>query len=243
MNINRIEWDVEWMLEHFESASSLKELCTDYNKDHGTDIGYNAIRGFFQRRGMKRCNLTEEQDLFIRENYPRLGVSKLTESFNKYFGTNKTYQQMRALVNNRKLTIADEQVYKECRANKRGCKYEVGEMTQGWQEPYVKVGENRFIHLDRYNFEQKYGKLPKGYKVIHLDGDPHNHKIENLEAISPYCSAIMARNKLFSCHPIVTKGAIMCCELQEKIVSKESGVSHETFRRHNKNQRSRNRTC
>lgn len=217
MNGKRINWDAEWVLEHFDSATSLKDLCKEYNAEHGTDICYRSFKGFCQRRGMKKSKLTEEQDQFIRDNYPTLGGVKLTEAYNSKFGTQKTYRQMKSLVNNRKLTIADEEVFRDCRVNKRGCKYQIGEVSEGWQEPYVKVGENKFVAAGRYMYEQANGEVPKGYMVIHLDGDIQNYSLGNLQAIPKAYTAKMMRNKLWSHHPTITKGAIMLCELQEKI--------------------------
>ena len=213
----RIKWDTEWIFERFESANSIKDLSAEYNEAHGTDICYRTFKGFCQRQGLRKSNLTSEQDAFIKEMYPALGTVALTEAFNKRFQTNKTQMQMRSLVCNRKLTITDEKLYYDCRINKRGCKYEIGEMTQGWHRPYVKVSENKFIRAERYVWEQENGTIPKGYKVIHLDGNPANYSIENLQAIPPAYCAKLCRNKLYSHHPLITKGAIMCLELQDKI--------------------------
>ena len=213
----RIKWDVEWVLERFESAESIKDLLAEYNEAHGTDIGYRTFKGFCQRQGLRKSRLTAEQDAFIREMYPMLGTVALTEAFNERFYTGKTPRQMRSLVGNRGLKILDEDIYRRCRNECRDRKYEIGEMTQGWQQPYVKVGENKFVRIERYLWEQKNGEIPKGYRVIHLDGNSENYNIENLQAIpSAYC-AKLCRNKLYSHHPLITKGAIMCFELQDKI--------------------------
>ena len=207
MRGHRIEWDEAWIVANFHASPSLQELNRKYNETHGTKICYRTFRGFCQRRGLKKCNLTEEQDAFIRNNYATMGGKMLTEAFNKAFNTNKSYKQIRALVNNRKLTIADESLYKDCRINKRGIKYEVGDVTQGWCEPYVKVGKDKFVKASRYVYE----------KVVHLDGDLNNYGIENLQAIPNSYNAIMMRNGLWSHNPTLTKGALMLCELREKI--------------------------
>lgn len=216
MNPRFIAWDAEWIFERFDDAPTIKDLAEEYNKAHGTEICYRTFKGFCQRNGLMKCKLTKEQDTFIRENYSTMGVKRLAEAFNEKFHTHKTYEQMRRLACNRKLTIADDEVYNACRHD-RGCKYEIGDRTIGWQEPYVKVGENKFVHADRYDWEQAYGKLPKDYRVIHLDGNRGNHNLDNLQAIPLAYSAKLMRNKLYSHRPEITKGAIMLFELQEKI--------------------------
>lgn len=48
----------------------------------------------------------------------------------------------------------------------------------------VKVGEpSKWKYKQRYIYEQHYGKIPKDYMVIFLDGDRTNFDIKNLKAI------------------------------------------------------------
>lgn len=48
---------------------------------------------------------------------------------------------------------------------------------------HIKV-DGRFIHYHRYIWEQAYGKVLKGHKVVFKDGDTLNCSLENLECIS-----------------------------------------------------------
>jgi hypothetical protein len=59
--------------------------------------------------------------------------------------------------------------YKE---NKDGHKYKV-----------IKIG-TQWVRLHRYNWEQLYGPIPKGYVIIFKDGDSLNCDPENLECIT-----------------------------------------------------------
>lgn len=217
MNKWSINWDWQWVANNFDKCDSIKSLNEEYNVAHGTKICYRTFKGYCQRQGLRKSKLTKEQDAFIRQVYPLNGLCKTTALYNEKFHTRKTYKQMKSLIQNRKITIADDKLYRELRVNKRGCKYQIGEVTQGWVEPKIKIGNNKFVLLGRYIWEQNNGKLPKGYRVIHLDNDIFNNDLDNLQAIpSSYCAKLM-RNRLYSKCGEITKGAIMCFELQDKI--------------------------
>ena len=48
----------------------------------------------------------------------------------------------------------------------------------------LNIGNHKRIRRARYVFELEYGEIPKGFVVIHKDGNRDNDNIENLEAIS-----------------------------------------------------------
>jgi hypothetical protein len=49
---------------------------------------------------------------------------------------------------------------------------------------YVNIGNGKRIPRGRYNWEQVYGELPKGYIIYHKDGNNKNDAIDNLEAMT-----------------------------------------------------------
>lgn len=48
----------------------------------------------------------------------------------------------------------------------------------------IAVGGGKRMPRARYNWEQVYGELPKGYVIYHKDGNKYNDDVENLEAIT-----------------------------------------------------------
>lgn len=217
MNRGRIEWDVAWVKNNFEKCDSIKALNALYNKEHGTDICYRTFKGFCQRQGYKKVNLTKAQVELIRENYPKYGAAKTADIFNSTFNTNKTPAQIKRFAHYRHLKITDKRVYENLRVNKRGCKYKVGEVSRGWSEPYVKVNDTKWVKEHIYNYTQAYGGVPKDCVILHLDKDAYNNSIENLVAIPKRHTAKLARNHLYSYNATVTKAALMLMELEDKI--------------------------
>lgn len=82
------------------------------------------------------------------------------------------------------------------------------------------AGENR--HKAPYQWEKKhlwlwrntYGEIPKGHKIIFLNGDTLDCRIENLAIASDAAVMMMTRYKWFSSEPEITRTALLCCELE-----------------------------
>lgn len=217
----RIKWDMAWIVDNFDRYPSLLEMTDAYNQAHGTKHIYRTFKGMCQRRGLRKCNLSAEQDQYIRDNYANWGVKKLTAEYNKRFGTSKTQEQIRRLVQNRGLVITDSETYKKLRAV-HPTKMQVGECSKGWVEPYVKLGNGKFETAKRYYYRQKHGEIPAGYKIINLDGNVNNLADENLAAVSMHESMLMARNGLYTSNATLTKAGIMYCRLRVKIKNCEN---------------------
>lgn len=49
---------------------------------------------------------------------------------------------------------------------------------------HVWTGTNERVRRPRKNYEDAYGKIPKGFVIYHKDGDKNNDHPSNLEAIS-----------------------------------------------------------
>lgn len=49
---------------------------------------------------------------------------------------------------------------------------------------HLYVGANKRVRRPRQVYIDHYGEIPKGYVIVHLDGDRNNDSIFNLEAIS-----------------------------------------------------------
>jgi HNH endonuclease len=59
-----------------------------------------------------------------------------------------------------------------------------GEQVMSKDCVYVWTGNKQRARRPREIYKQHYGEIPKGYVVIHLDGNPHNDDPTNLKAIS-----------------------------------------------------------
>lgn len=81
----------------------------------------------------------------------------------------------------------------------------------------IKIKEpNKWQLKHRYIYEKKYGKIPKGYNLIFLDGNKQNLEITNLKMVSKAEDLIMNNNNLFTKNKELTNtGAIIAKVINE----------------------------
>lgn len=74
-----------------------------------------------------------------------------------------------------------------------------------------------WVRKHRYLYEQAYGKVPKGHKVIFADGDNRNFDLDNLILVSDAEELIMNRNNLFKEDTELTKAGVVVAKLLDKV--------------------------
>lgn len=89
---------------------------------------------------------------------------------------------------------------------------------------YVKVQDGHKQHnwkqKHRLLWEEKYGPIPKGYKVIFKDGNRHNITLENLALVSNSQMLILNRNNLLFEEKELTDVGINIAKVIDKINEK-----------------------
>lgn len=91
----------------------------------------------------------------------------------------------------------------------------------------IKIAEpNKWQLKHRYIYEQAYGAIPKGNKLIFLDGNKLNISLDNLQVISNEQSLIMNQKHYFTSNKDLTQTGI--------IVSKVISKTRENINQNNK---------
>lgn len=81
----------------------------------------------------------------------------------------------------------------------------------------VKTGHpNKWEHKHKVLWREHYGEIPEGYKLVFLDQDTTNIKIENLALVRSDELLIANRKKLIFKDPEVTKTGVMLSKLMAK---------------------------
>ena len=84
----------------------------------------------------------------------------------------------------------------------------------------IKINDKQWVYKARYIYEQYYGKIPKGYKVVFLNGDKTDYDISNL-AIARGKDILYAYSKeLTSTNKEITKLGLSVAQLKNKIIEK-----------------------
>ena len=86
-------------------------------------------------------------------------------------------------------------------------KYHVGDIYMRKGQKHVVISEPdgitkhqyRIVPLGRYVWEQNYGPIPKGYKIIYKDGNFNNCELDNLLCVNKQTIMELAKNDCFGC--------------------------------------------
>lgn len=225
------EWHDEWIVENLYSYPSYAALAQAYNEKYGTDIKPNTIGTHVKHNlGIDKTRLTgefltEEQKAFIEEYYPTHSVKDTTEAFNKRFNTNKGKSTMLNYARRHNLTVNEDIVTKSKIDAAHG---------ENSRFPYRKIGDARFDggrwvikteegweQSGRAIWKKEHGDIPKGYAVIHLDGDCGNWDINNLMCVPVKYVGVLQGNNMRSSNSEITRTAVLWCELSELLELEE----------------------
>jgi hypothetical protein len=218
--MGKIEYNDEWIIEYWEFHRNWNSLCNSYNEHFNTNVGYNTFKSHCNRELKLNFHYSEEQDAWLKENYPKLGRVKAKEVFNKKFNTNRTSAGMRVHCERMGLRVSGER--KKLVAIENTKRYwekdTIVEKDHGYL--WIKLENGKWEQLQRFVYKQYY-ELKEGFIVIFLDGNNRNFDIENLVAIPRQYSAKMTKNEFWSEFSEVTKTGIIWCELDD-IFKKEN---------------------
>lgn len=200
-----------------------------YKRNHKLKSGirYNGWR--------KRKKLfPEEIDKFIRENATGMYNKDLTELVNKTFGTNYTKNQIDCYKTNHHISSGltghfekghipqnkgkkmSEEQYKKCAATM----FKKGNIPHNYRPiGSERIGKDGYMQVkvaDPHTWKQKhvmiyeehYGPIPEGNKVIFLDRNIRNFDIENLACVTSAELARLNQNHRISTFPEVTKAGL-----------------------------------
>lgn len=191
---------------------TIYELADKFNKKFKTNYSYRNIKDKKYDMGLVKykqkvvkATYSEKEIKFLKKKYKGRTYDELTRLFNKKFNRNVTRQQIKEikykyLPDNVKIKGKNEiPLYSE-RIDTSG-------------EIVIKIANNKRIAKARYVWEKKYGKIPKGYSIVHLDGNKLNNKLNNLKLVSDKELAMLNRSQLCTKHKSLTKVGIKIIKL------------------------------
>lgn len=185
-----------------------------YREEHpGTTYSVSSFRTHCSSDLGLTFRYTKEQDDFLRENYPHLGAKETQKRFLEVFGINRGIQGLRTRCTVLGLHETPERKTHWRAENGRRRALPVG-------STHISEGGVKFVKTKNgWKRESKavYGDIPKDHYVVHLDGDKDNNEKQNLAAVSRQTSAKMTAYRFWNDNPVITKTAIMCCELENLI--------------------------
>lgn len=156
----------------------------------------------------------KEHKEWIRENAPGIRNEKLTEIFNKKFNMNVTVGQIKKFKN-----------FNHISSGLKSCNLPVGSERINKGYTLLKIAEpDVWIEKHRYVYENTYGKIPDGYKIIFADKNKNNFDLDNLILVTDAEALIMNSNNLISDNPDLTNTGSNIAKLIDSINKKSKSM-------------------
>ncbi|SIQ14665.1 HNH endonuclease signature motif containing protein [Marinobacterium stanieri] len=202
------------------------QLTAEFNQQFGTDKTISQIRSTVKNKGYKcgrgtgdlkrgRSELfTQQQIDWLRENYPRMDRTEITDTFNSTFGTSLSKSQIVAFLKRNKIKSGrtghwgTKPGWNAGTAGKGICKPNKGSFKPGLVPPnitpmytertnksgYIEIKvpianpynkqKTRYMPKHRWLWMQKHGDIPRTHAVIFKDGDRTNFDDDNLALVT-----------------------------------------------------------
>ena len=187
--------EMDAVLKTYYGLWTSNEIAQLLNDEFGTGFTKSAIDNRIKHKGIStkgpRHCYTEEQDEWLCQNISHCTYPDLVVAFNEKFHTSQSYYNIKSHCQRKGFQGGSS--YQKGYANWRKTPIGTEKIYNG--RIYVKVsdapsGRKKKNHMENWKakgqvvWEQHHGKVPEGYCVVYLDGNPLNCDISNLECTS-----------------------------------------------------------
>lgn len=216
------------------TASKVKSYKSNYGIRSNTPVGVT--------KGIPSKSFPAEVAAFIKNNYVGTGPKAMAERLNAKFGATYTAAQLRHYYHNHTLNSGLTGRFKQGRVphnkgkkivphpNSVATQFRPGRPSFNERpvgaliarsDGYLhrKIGPNArdwiFEHIRVW--QEAHGPVPRGHKIIFLDGDRHNCELKNLRLVSDAEHAVLNRGKMRSPIAEITDANITRAKLRVAI--------------------------
>ena len=193
------ESQIEYVRTNFDSMSN-PEIA------RALGLGLQFLRDRLYELGFYRMRLeywTDEQIVFLKDNFQQIGDLELAEIFQdkwpkkktwtkkhiekkrNYLSLHRTEQELKAIhqrnVDQGRFLICVQKRWLKTGVAAEG-EIRMWRQNNGRYVPAIKIN-GAFTHWNRWAWEQNYGPVPEGMNVVFKDDNPENYVLENLELI------------------------------------------------------------
>lgn len=199
------EEESQFLIDNVKGIT-LKELTKRFNERFELNLSESAISNRKKKLKIK-SGITGGQ--FVKGHTP----ANKSKKWDEYL-TKEQQEKARATTFKKGNIPGNRRELFEERIDKDGyiaIKVQDGNLNKNWQQKH------------RYIYECHYGKIPKGHKVIFLDGNNRNFDIDNLKLVNNAEELIMNRRKLRHNDKELTESGYLIA----KIINKRGKLTNE----------------
>ena len=184
----------------YHTISSLRDA---FQKEFGVSITRKQLRSYLWNHGhdqyiREQVRFAEEEKQFIFDTHKGKSTYEIADLLNKKFGTNYTRTNIRNFMRNYNLTTGYANIKKGIEPHN---KLPIGSKSffESNNTMWVKVRDTGVYNKDWellhiHNWEKENGKVPEGYSLTFIDGNPRNCEVDNLMLVSHEDLMIMNAN-------------------------------------------------
>ena len=162
-------------------------------------------------KGRKKRTYSQEVLNFIRANTADMSDSELSEEINRRFNLSTTLMSLKELRRYYGIMKGREK-YKSYPA--------LTERTNRQGYTKIKTVNGKWVNKHTFLYEQKHGKIPRGFIVIFLDGNKGNFSLENLAMVTKAEAVILTKLELRFSDPALTQTGIAIVKHKNLLMSK-----------------------
>lgn len=227
------DWHDEWIRENVLSYPSYKAMNEDYKKLFDDTCTVAGLKRHCLRIGIHKPRLThkphtKEQNEWFDNYYPTHGVMDTMRAYNQKFNANMTRDGIKSWANIRHIAVNDDVMLKNHlrtmhgKGSKRALK-DIGDTRIESGRLVMKTEDGTWKPIGKAIYEQAYGKVPKGYHVIHLNGDRFDYRLENLMVVPLRVWGVIANYGMIFDDAELTKASIKWAELHNAVKDAKGG--------------------
>lgn len=220
-------WNDEWLLENVCDYPSYAKATEVYKQIFHVNICVSALKNHCKfalkiekPRGDNYRHITKEQATWLKDIYQRVGVKKARDLWNEKYGDNLTATCIKQIarircgvVVNRDVAIANRLNAAHREGSKRAIR-KIGDTRMECGRLVMKDEDGEWKSAGRCIWEKAYGKIPKDYALIALNGNTADIQLDNLAVVPWKYLGKLQRNNFFSEDPEITKTGIIWCDLE-----------------------------
>ena len=206
----------DWIMDHYLDYSNLIELADAIRGRFDLDVRVPTLRDWMRKQlnsGTVYNDTilwSEDQVIFLKTHYESKGAKYVADHVGKseQAVNGKAFRLGIQTIGKHHMDrspIGSERIDKS-HTNGYRVKIKVAKGHEGW------------VDKGRYIFENQNGKIPEGYVLVYLDGNPMNCEIDNLATVDPVTFYQVVHNKAYkSNNPTITKTLIRYYELRNSL--------------------------